>query len=95
MFPIVAKQYRRSVLGLFNTGIFNTGILVLWSNTSVIFWYGEAHYIKPSQIRTRPIPMTEEEVRAIRKETGKSPYFEKKFVPVAKGRPRSQTKRKK
>lgn len=94
MFPIVDKQYRRSVLGLFNTNT-NTGIFVLWSNTPVIVWYGLAHYIKPSQIRTRPIPMTEEEVRAIRKETGKSPYFEKKFVPVAKGRPRSQTKRKK
>jgi hypothetical protein len=50
---------------------------------------------KPSQIRTRPVPMTEEEVSTIRKETGRDPYFKKKFVPVAHGRPRSQTRRKK
>ena len=50
---------------------------------------------RPSQIRTRPVPMTEEEVREVRKRTGSSPYLEKKFVPVAHGRPRSQTRRKK
>ena len=50
---------------------------------------------KPSQIRTRPVPMTEEEVATIRRNTGSSPYLEKKFVPVAHGRPRSQRRRKK
>lgn len=48
-----------------------------------------------SQVRTRPIPMSEEEVREVRQRTGSAPYLEKKLVPVSKGRPRSQTRRKK
>lgn len=83
MYPMIPKWQLTRGYARINSVTFNTPFPVVYSPS------------RPSQIRTRPVPMTEEEVREVRKRTGSSPYFEKKFVPVAHGRPRSQTRRKK
>ncbi len=88
MFPIVEKRDRQAV----RESLSDCPSQFRWTNEP---WDLSVTSTKPSQIRTRPIPMSEEDVRAARKLTGSSPYFEKKFVPVAHGRPRSQTRKKK
>lgn len=46
-----------------------------------------------SQIRTRPVLMTEDQKSAVIRLTGKSPCLEVLFVPVSRGRARSQTRK--
>lgn len=45
------------------------------------------------QIRLRPILMTEDQKAAVIRLTGSSPFAEKLFVPRARGRARSQTRK--
>ncbi len=47
-----------------------------------------------TQRRIRPVLMTEEQKSAVIKLTGSSPFMEVTFVPVARGRARSQTRKK-
>ena len=47
------------------------------------------------QLRLRHILMTEDQKAAVIRATGSSPFIEKVFAPVARGRSRTQTGRKK
>jgi hypothetical protein len=54
---------------------------------------GDAPYTKQSQIRLRHILMTEDQKSAVIRTTGSSPFIEKVFVPVPRGRSRTQVGR--
>ena len=64
---------------------------VRWSNRA----YTEAEQTaeRHSQVRLRPILLTEDQKSAITRQTGSSPFLEVTFVPVAHGRARSQTRK--
>jgi len=63
---------------------------VRWTNRA----YTDAPAVKRlSQIRMRPILMTEEQKSAVIRAAGSKAFLEKTFVPVARGRAKSQTRK--
>lgn len=64
---------------------------VRWTNRA----YTEAPELGShiSQIRFRPILMTEEQRAAVLRLTGSTPYNDRTFVPVARGRAKSLTRK--
>ena len=64
---------------------------VRWTNRA----YTDAPSVKHlSQTRLRHVLMTEDQKTSVTRLTGSSPFIEKVFAPVARGRSRSQVGRK-
>lgn len=64
---------------------------VRWSNRAYL--EAEQTAQRHSQVRLRPILLTDEQKKSIARDTGSSPFLEVTFVPVARGRAKSQTKK--
>ena len=91
MFALAPSKDHQTVLSYWARNRYKAHVeCVRWTNR--VFTDSVSEPIR-SQIRLRPVLMTEDQKAAVIRLTGSSPFLEITHLPVARGRARSQTRK--